>query len=187
MELIESIERINEQLIREFGRAFNGWTNFRVVFSDDQFEKRWTDKTDEGLQLIHPEVRELPKYRQYIQGLYILERFIPIVGESDLTENVSYEPAWVFRDKDGNYLPPRYDMCKFIIEVLFSQMKPGSGHAKYKDPHASKEEREKLILEMEHQLFGDETSISDALTYRTGVAGFNEKSKTSLEGEKTDG
>lgn len=176
MELVEPIDKINELLVKEFGREFNNMPRFRVVFSDDEFEKRWTDRTDEGFQLLNREVRLLPKYKQYITAKYILERLIPIVGETDLTTNINYEPAWVFQDKNGGYLPPQFDMCKFIVETLYSQMNGRqSGFAKYKDPNTTTEEREKLIADMQDRLFGDETAVTDALTHGYGVTDFNQK------------
>lgn len=168
MELRESIESINKKLREEFGYEFNGEPKFRVVFSDDQFEKRWTAFTYDGFELLHPEVRLLPKYKQHIQGKYILERLIPIIGETDLTEQISYEPCWTFHDKNGNYLPPWFDGCRFIIESILSHA-GRSGHAKYKDPNASEEERVKRIETMEAELFGNETEVGDHLAYGTGV------------------
>lgn len=169
MELRETIESINYKLEKEFGQEFNGQPRFRVVFSEDQFEKRFTDFTDEGLELLFPEVRELPKYRQHIHQKYILERYVPIVGETDLTVNMSYEPAWVFQDKDGNYLPPFFDGCKFVIESIYSLMNKKGIHAKYTDPMLDPTEREKKLDNIKNELFGNETDVGDHLTYGTGV------------------
>src|ERR1035437_5550442 len=105
MELRETIESINKKLKEEYGTEFGNSPRFRVVFSEDQYEKRMTDFTDEGFELITPEVRLLPKYKQWIREKYILERLIPVTGETDLVVKVSYEPAWVFQNKKGDYLP----------------------------------------------------------------------------------
>ena len=170
MELRESIEDINKKLKDEFGLAFNGWANFRVVFSEDQFEKRWTTYTDEGFELLEPEVRELPKYKQYIREKYILERLVPAGIDTDLVEKVTYEPAWVFQDKDQNYLPPFYDGCKLVIEALISQTRePGQTFAKYKDKNVLPEERAAMLKKVQDDLFGNETDIGDALAYDYGV------------------
>lgn len=168
MELRETIEFINENLIKEFGRHSDNRPNFRVVFSDDQFEKRWTNKTDDGFDLIHPEVRLLPKYRQYIQQRYILERLVPVMGETDLVEKTSYEPAWVFQDRFQNYLPPYFEGCKFVIESLYEKMGK-SGHVKYKDPDVSPEYRQAQIQKVQDELFGNETEVGDHLAYGTGI------------------
>lgn len=170
MELIESIQSINENLKREFGSFTDGRPNFRIVFSEDQYEKRWTNYTSEGFELINPEVRELPKYKQWVHEKYILERLVPTGPDSDLVEKVSYEPCWVFRDKNDNYLPPRFDMCKFVIEALHSQIEKAGTHVKYKDENISKERREELLNEMQEQLFGNETDVTDALAYGSGVS-----------------
>lgn len=170
MELVEPIERINELLFREFGREFNGDPKFRVVFSEDQFEDRFVTHTPEGIELQAPTVRRVPKYRHYMKPCYVLERLVPVTGETDLTTRISYEPAWAFVDKRGNYLPPQYELCKYIIDTLHSQMdKAGSYHAKYKDDTATKEARAKEIQDMEDRLFGNETSTGDALAHKWGV------------------
>ena len=51
MELRESIESINKKLLEEYGTEFTTSPRFRVVFSEDQYEKRLTDFTDEGFEL----------------------------------------------------------------------------------------------------------------------------------------
>lgn len=169
MELIETIESINEKLKREYGSFSDGRVNFRVVFSEDQFEKRWTNRTAEGFELLHPEVRELPKYKQYIHQKYILERLVPVGPDSDLTEKTSYEPSYVFQDKNMNYLVPRFDVCCFIIESIYAAMDKTGTHARYRDVNESSEIREQRLKEMEQTLFGNETEVGDALAYGSGV------------------
>jgi len=169
MELRESIESINYKLEKEFGKHIDGRPNFRVVWSEDQYEKRITNFTDEGLELLVPEVREFPKYKQWIREKYILERLVPIVGETDLVTKISYEPAWTFQDKNGNYLPPFYDGCKYVIESIYASMGKANTHVKYRDTNISKEEREANLLKVEAELFGNETDVGDALNYGSGV------------------
>lgn len=169
MELRESINYINDMLVKEFGKHEDNRPNFRVVFSDDQFEKRWTDKTDEGFDLIQPEVRLLPKYRQYIKQRYILERLVPVMGESDLVEKTSYEPAWVFQDRFQNYLPPYFEGCKFVIESIFAKIDSAGSHVKYRDKNVSPEERAADIQKVQDELFGNETDTGDHLAYGTGI------------------
>jgi hypothetical protein len=169
MELRESIESINEKLLNEYGTEFGNAPRFRIVFSEDQYEKRWTDCTDEGFELLTPEVRLLPKYKQYIREKYILERLIPVVGETDLITKVSYEPAWVFQDKHGNYLPPFYEGCKHVIECIFSAIDKAGTFTKYKDKNISPEERLVEIKKVEDQLFGNETDLTDNLHYGSGI------------------
>jgi hypothetical protein len=169
MELREPIEDINRKLLEEFGREMSKeLPRFRVVFSEDQFEKRITEFSDEGFELQQPEVRTLPKYRQYIKEKYVLERYIPVTGETDLVDKMSYEPLWVFQTKDGQYLPPFYEGCKLVIESMYERINK-TGFAKYKDKNISKEERLAHLMKVELELFGNETPITDSLHYGSGV------------------
>ena len=167
MELIEPIERINYWLKKEFGQTYDGRASWRVVWSNEELEKRLVTHTDSGMELINPEVREVKKY-QHIYERYVLERLVPVMGETDLVTPMSYEPAWTFQDRFDNYLPPRIDACRYIIEAIYSQMN-NSGHIKYKDPNDSPEEKLQKIIDMEHMLFGNETPVGDALNYKYGV------------------
>lgn len=169
MELRESIESINERLLLEYGTEFGNSPRFRVVFSEDQYEKRWTNFTDEGFELVQPEVRLLPKYKQWVHEKYILERLVPITGETDLLTKVGYEPCWVFQDKHGNYLPPFFEGCKLIADSLYAVIDKAGTFTKYKDKNVTPEERLAEIKKVENELFGNETDVGDALAYGTGV------------------
>jgi len=173
MELTESIETINERLLRDFG-CFADKATWRVVLAGIQFEKRLIQYTDEGFELVNPEVREVPKY-QHIEGFkYVLERHVPVQGETDLVSKTSYEPAWVFEDRYGNYLPPKYEAIEFLIkEIIYANAEKGIQVKK--DPDADPDSHAKKVKRMEELLFGNETPVSDALRYGYGVAGFHDK------------
>ena len=176
MELTERIESINQQLIDLFGiDTLSGISIWRVVWSEDQFEKRLMNTTDAGILLLTPEVREVPKYRQWIREKYVLERLVlvPETNRDELpTQKVSYEPIFVFESGRGDYLPPRIDVCKFVVDTIYAAQGKKS-LAKYKDPDSNSEEaranqRMRVDTLME-ELFGDETDISDALTRQEGI------------------
>lgn len=174
MELTEKIESLNRQLIDLFGvDTLTGKAMWRIVWSEDQFEKRLMNMTDEGLYLIHPEVREVPKYRTYIKDKYILERLVlvPESQENDLpTTRLSYEPMWTFQDKDGNYLPPTLLASKFVVDAVYAAIGKKS-LAKYKDPDAENpiESHVARVDALEKELFGNETPVGDALRIGTGI------------------
>ena len=172
MELTEPIESINNQLIQHFGvDSITGKPMWRVVWSDDQFEKRLTKYTDEGLELLYPEVRELPRYRQWIQHKYVLEQLvlIPEINLSELpTQKMSYEPKWTFEDRHGNYLPPRFDAAKIVVDTIYAAMGKTS-LAKYKDEESTPEGKAKRILGIEQELFGNESNVGDALAHNQAV------------------
>lgn len=170
MELREPIADINRKLKDEFGLEEDGRPKFRIVFSDDMYEKRITEYNDKGELLLTPEVRLLPKYKQWVHARYILERLVPVVGETDLTEKITYQPAWIFQDRHRNYLPPFFDACKFIIEGLYEAMGKRGGFAKYRDTEATEEVRMQKVEDMIKLLFGNETPVGDALAYGSGVS-----------------
>jgi hypothetical protein len=186
-------ENINDQLLKEYGRFEDGRPHFRVVWSNALTEKRWMTHTDEGFELLLPEVREVRKY-SHINERYVLERLVPVTGETDLITKTSYEPAWTFQDRFGNYLSPRFDACKFIVEALMTAMGKKDTHVKYKDPNVNPEYRQQQIIDMEHYLFGEETPIGDALSAGDGISyagmkDFNkpEETETPLERKNDNG
>ena len=175
MELAETIKTINDSLENLYGTDFTSRRPlFRVVWSNDQYEKRLMDVTDEGWQLLTPQVREVPKYSQWIRDRYVLERLVlvPEQNKKELADATdSYEPLWPFQNAyNGEYLPPRIDACKFVIDSLYAAMGKKSMR-KYVEPNAEKslelaEERRAKIFE---ELYGNETDVGDALKYKEGV------------------
>lgn len=170
MELVEPIDSINQHLSRKYGYGPDGINpTWRVVFCADMTEKRMMTHTDEGFELLHPEARLVRKYQHIDKDKYILERQVPVEGETDLITKVSYEPAWVFEDRFGNYLPPRIDACEVIIDTIYFQQNHKAFANKYDDPEATEQQRLEKIMNMEKILFGNETPVGDALAHGYGV------------------
>jgi hypothetical protein len=164
MELAEPIESINNQLIDLFGvDTATGQPLFRVVWSEDQYEKRMVDTTPEGIILPFSVLKEVPKYSQWIDNRFVLERLV-IVPEQNVKElaglKLSYEPLWVFRGKFDQYVPPTTWACKFIVDTLYAAIGKSS-LAKYIDEEAKnpQEMKEKRINKLTEELFGDESNI----------------------------
>ena len=180
---METLEIINKRLKDNYGETVDK-PNFRIVWSETEFENRLTNFTNEGFELIHPEVRQLPKYRQWIREKYVLERLteVPIINESELPESrLSYEPLWVFEDAKGNAVRPTWPAAKFVIETVHEQVRTSSYYTKYKDPdngltqEQQFEKRNLELQEIQDELFGNETTIGDALAHKQGV-GFTKES-----------
>jgi hypothetical protein len=170
VETTESIESLNRQLVDLFGiDTITGDPIWRIVWSEEQFEKRLMDTTDSGLFLLKPEVRLVPKYRQWIKQKFVLERLV-LIPEISMPElpaiKTSYEPIFVFMDKNDNYLPPRIDVAKIVIDTIYAAQGK-SNLAKYIDN--PDEEQKKRIEEIYEYLYGDETNVTDSLRYKTGV------------------
>lgn len=177
MDLVEPIDSINGQLKDLFGvDTVTGREMYRVSFSEDQFEKRlgtYNDYTREGIYLrTVTEVREVPKYRQWIHGKYILERLtvVPDINAEDLpTSKLSYECIFVFENFKGEPLPPRVDVAKIAIDSLHAGMGKSS-MAKYKDDYSqyTPEARNKRINELMEYLW-DPSDISESLHQGEGI------------------
>ena len=177
MELTELVVDINDRLKHVFGiDTITGATIWRIVFSEDQFEKRhgtYTDYTPNGLYIrTVTETREVPKYRQWIEKKYVLERLV-VVPEQNQDElpasRVSYEPLWVFEDKDGNYLPPKWEAAKFIIDTVYAAQYGPKTHSmkKYIDDESSQEAslelKKKRVDGIMEALWGDQSAFSDGI------------------------
>lgn len=172
MELTEKIDSLNQQLRDLFGvDTVSGLPIWRIVWSEDQFEKRLTNHTDSGIELLYPEVRLLPKYKQWIHEKYVLERLVvvPAVNLNELGGiKVSYEPVYVFMDKGMNYAPPCIEVSQFVIDTIYAA-EGKSSLAKYKDQNESPDKREERLQRIERELFGNETAVGDALAHGEGV------------------
>jgi hypothetical protein len=170
------IDRLNRLLIDFYGIGFNDLPYFRVVWSDDMFELRKRTSTDAGVQLLIPKIMNSPKYKGFIEHKYVLESLTIITeyAQTDMALPYSYEPKFVFEDKAGNALYPRWDAMYLILESIRANIQgAGFGQVKYKDPTtdpvtgalAAKAELDRV----QQELFGNESDITDALKLKSGI------------------
>lgn len=172
------LERINQSLREKYGiDTLTTLPMWRVVWSDDQFEKRYgtfDDITPAGIYIrTVTEVRDVPKYRQWIQQKYILERLVvvPDYQQKELVEaKLSYEPMWTFEDANGQYLPPRFDACEFIINTVLAAQHGTHNLKKYEDEESTQEKalesQRKRVDGLIEELFGEQSSLGG--TTKTG-------------------
>lgn len=181
---MEKIDTINDSLRRLFGLDSNtGKSMYRVVWANNQYEKRLTKFTDSGIELLHEEVRELPKY-PWLKDLYVLEHLvvIPEVNKRELpTQKLSYEPLWSFIGSDGNPVPPTVQGCKFIIDTVLAATGKESLAGKYSkssdDPNAPitseaelAEHQQAKMTQLQTELFGDQSGLKQAIVSGEGIA-----------------
>lgn len=165
------LEALNNLLKEHFGVSTD--TNqpmWRFAWSEDQFEKRhgtFNDFTPGGIFIRQvTEVREVPKYRQWIHEKYVLEHLVavPDVSMAELpTVRMSYEPIWVFEDKNGNYLPPKFEAAKFIIDTVHAAQFGTGNLKKYEDVESNQEKalehKKKTVDGIIEELFGEQSSL----------------------------
>lgn len=180
MELTETIESINRQLIDLYGiDTITGDAIWRVVWSEDQFEHRlgtyddFVPGTNVYLRTV-TEVRHVKKY-PWIKEKYTLEKLvvIPAVNTPELpATKISYEPMFPFQDDYGRCMPPTILACKFIIDTVNSKL---GKKVVYKDPLAGldtqqlREAKAEELNQIQKELFGNETDTGDALAHGEAV------------------
>jgi len=163
----QEITEINRQLKEHFGIDSDDGVSpiWRLVWSEDQYEHRLTNHSREGFELPYPQVRLLPKYKQWINPpCWVLERLVvvPIQNLNELPSQAkSYEPIHPFLNpKTEMPIDPVFRACKFLVDCIYAAQGKRS-MAKYVDeealhPEESRKERiDNLVLE----LFGDESML----------------------------
>lgn len=171
MHIPEPIETLNTRLLEHFGRFENNDPNFRIVWSDDQTEKQLCETTKDGFFLLSPEIREVKKY-SWIHHKYILERVVPVPEFQIpiLGKKVSYEPIWVFEDPEGNPLPPHWDAIWILVTTLLDRATYKMAPEKIPDGEGNTlEEIEERAKKLEELIYGNETSVGDALATGSAV------------------
>jgi hypothetical protein len=121
-----TVAEINSWLRNNIGKNLFGQALYRVVFSDDQTEKRFGTFNDfHGNLFIRSftGVREVKKY-PYIVGRYVFERWFPpeLTQHDELigSEKGSYEPIYVFETYKGEPLPVTLKICQFLVRCCES-------------------------------------------------------------------
>lgn len=182
----QEIIEINKQLKHHFGiDTVTSEPIWRVSWSSDQFEKRLSEYTPEGLQLLNPEVQLLPKY-QHCPDRWVLERLvlIPDVHLMELpTQKQSYECMHEFSNAyNGEMIVPTFRACKFVVDTVYAAMGKKSMR-KYVDEEAKNpiESQEKRINELMEELFGSESSLLGRTVTGEAVAYTGEPKITSQE------
>lgn len=170
---METIETLNQRLIEYYGiDTITGGPMFRIVWTNDQTEKRLVNEMDSGVHLLFPEVIEVKKY-PYLKDMYVLERLVivPDVNQRELpASKLSYEPVWAYHDACNRALPPIWKATKFVVDALYAALGKKSLVKYVEDEKNTTEEGRKFrISELQEELFGNETDVGDALAYGDGI------------------
>jgi|TARA_B110000263_G_C15290356_1_gene502951 hypothetical protein len=120
---METIDSMNVRLKELFGRDIAGRPNFRLVWSENEFETRignfedWSPSGDIFLRSFKG-ARTVPKYQ--VEPCWTLERLYNNEGNPELLDKISYEPLWHFQqlDKEGNQLRPVWRAVELIMHTV---------------------------------------------------------------------
>jgi hypothetical protein len=166
------LKSFNKQLIDDFGYFDATRPKFRLVWSHDEFEQRLVDHSDEGFQLLSPKIVNKPKYRQWCDNRWVLEKCTEVpTGHTELTvQPISWENIWTFQNRNGEYLEPNYLAAKFVINTILGVTFSPSNMAKYNTTNEQeRQQRIKEIDEIEELLYGNESKVGDALAKDSAV------------------
>lgn len=113
-----SLSKINRELTEKYGTDVNSsLPKYRVVWTTDQLEKRfgtfvkWYRDIRLGEETL---VKEVPKYPFY-PNFHAFEE-LTYHANPELVENPSYEPVYIFKDKDENSLPVVWWAVKYVAD-----------------------------------------------------------------------
>jgi len=162
------VESINQQL-QLHGLNLKGEPLYRIVWSDFQTEMRYGRFREFFQRIFLREfvgTKEVPKYN-FLKERWILERWLPpelvYTPELPLSSQGSYEPIYVFQDKNGNYLPPILKAAEFVIGR--------AEHPTHTTPEERMNEKDEIERkEIEHYMDALEVSpITNALHMKEAV------------------
>lgn len=171
-----TVEDINQRL-KIYGVNGYGSPIFRVVFSDEQLEKRWGTFRDHHSKIILireiREVREVQKY-PWIKEKWILERWIPgeVGKHRDLVteQNGIYVCVYVFQDVEQNYLPPLMKVCEIVIKALLNPRTKGEALSEDRKVEERQDELEVDAIEEEMKIHSDLVASQDPKSSRESMS-----------------
>jgi hypothetical protein len=103
-----SLESINKWIADNFGRELDGRPKFMLVWTSDEYEKRWGDFVDRSPSGMV--IREVTEVRTVLKWPWIANRWALV----KLTP-VGYEMFYPFEDADRNPLPVIYPALELIL------------------------------------------------------------------------
>lgn len=181
MQINSNVNDINKQL-KIYGSNIYTEPNFRIVFSDDQTENRHGTYKDFSGDIFIREVREVREVKKYpwIKERWILERWAS--GETakhhDLASIKSgvYVCVYVFQDKDKNYLPPLWIVCKILIDALLNPRRKADALCEDKEIESKQEEKEVNEIQTELMIESDLKRVKDMHSKKDSISeGYSEK------------
>lgn len=146
------VKELNKWL-ETFGKHIDGRPIYRLIFSTQATEIRRGEFEDVAMvpredgtvaEIFLGASERTAKDLKYPADpdRWVLEKliFCPENPELPETPGYFYEPLHIFKDKDGNYLPPE----RFALEYLmFAQQQPRGGLKKWLERYAEQEQKQR--------------------------------------------
>lgn len=117
-----TLEQMNDKLKELYGSQLNGQANFRLVWSEDQYEKRLSTFSDYYGHIFLRSVREVRYCKKYswIDRRFILEKLVPNITPEELPCDgpLTYCPIFVFENVQGIALTPNWRATNLLVQHL---------------------------------------------------------------------
>lgn len=168
------IKHLNQFLLK-YGYNSANQPFYRLVWSDKQFENRTGEFSDFYGDLFIRTVKEtrLTKKYSFLRERWILERWFPpeVTYTRELPDSSqgSYEPIYVFEDKDRNYLAPNLKVLEFIITMAEKPKKVSQSELRAELEKKDQQEINDIMNALDLQTdLGAALSLGEAVGYRKG-------------------
>jgi len=116
---------INERLKLYYGTELDGRPRYRVLWSTNKTEKRVGEFNEfYGPIFLRTVVgiKECLRY-PYDQDRWVIEKLIYVNNPELVSEKAgSYEPVYILKDKNGDYLPLNWKVVQTVVD--FAEAKP---------------------------------------------------------------
>jgi hypothetical protein len=143
---MNDVDVINQRLEDYYGREIDGRAHYRVVWSTSQIETR-IGEFNEFYGSIYLRtfkgVKQLPKY-PFDKDRWVVEKLMYIRNDEILADKPgSYEPFYVCKGPDGEFLPLNWKVVDFVVS--YAEAKPVG--IKLTDKDTKAEEEKELLAE----------------------------------------
>ena len=172
---MEEVKIIKKMLAETYGKNDDGRSKFRLIWSEseDGLEKRrGTVQVYYGSIFIREEsgVHELRKMN-YVRDRWVLERLMYNgSGEIVADTHETYEPFYVFQDKDGEYLKPLWIVCQLLCDQWLENVEgKRTLRTEKMDRDEDKKTFAKEVLKFEEYLEGELSYTASMLANKEGV------------------
>jgi hypothetical protein len=189
MTSISDIANLNKQLEKEYGTGFSenglqkGASNrplWRIVWSNEQTEHRFGTYQDfiPGTNVLIREVQEVrlvPKY-PWVKSRWVLEKFMyaPAPDLPETMEGPHYELIYVFQNSKEEFVPPIWEMVKYIIDSINHGAEEAARRNRYMTPEKwdamMHEEDAKKEAQIYDELLQEASPIASALGDKEAVS-----------------
>jgi hypothetical protein len=150
------IEIVNQRLLDYYGRGLQDLPKYRIVWSSNEYEVRtgiYAKYTTAGIYL--GEEKKTVRVKKYPMwdGFWILEYIQPNLANPELKANWSYEPIYIFKDRQSTPLPLDWHVIEAIVNFHrkgMSKPTPTSSEIEHEYEEQLEKEKAEMLDYLKH-------------------------------------